>query len=147
MPKEFPRQIFFGRGQENDIVIPNPRVSETHLVIEMGESDKIYVKDLGSSNGTYINQERISEKSVLLYPGDQLKAADQEIDWQTLIHYKKDRLPETAPGEGIPKVLAPEQKPSKAFSRLSRFSYFLLLMGLIFFSLILYWYLHYIVLP
>src|SRR5260221_4108945 len=53
----------FGRKPNNDIVIENPAISGFHGKI-VKEGDHFYVEDLNSTNGTFINGQRI-KKSVL----------------------------------------------------------------------------------
>jgi hypothetical protein len=57
-----PGEYTLGRGTEVDIQIQDPGISRKHLVIIIDE--KVIVKDLGSTNGTYINGERITELEV-----------------------------------------------------------------------------------
>jgi hypothetical protein len=57
-----PGEHTLGRGTEVDIQIQDPGISRKHLVIIIDE--KVIVKDLGSTNGTYINGERITEFEV-----------------------------------------------------------------------------------
>jgi hypothetical protein len=56
-----------GRSQGNEICLPYPSISNRHCIIIHSGSD-IVVRDLNSSNGTYVNGEIISE--VVLRPGD-----------------------------------------------------------------------------
>jgi hypothetical protein len=51
-----------GRGTEVDIQIQDPGISRKHLVIEVAE--KVLIKDLNSTNGTFYKEERISELEV-----------------------------------------------------------------------------------
>jgi hypothetical protein len=51
-----------GRGTEVDIQIQDPGISRKHLVIEVAE--KVLIKDLNSTNGTFYKEERISELVV-----------------------------------------------------------------------------------
>lgn len=53
-----------GRSSEVDLKFSDPTVSHRHALIE-DISGQIWVEDLGSSNGVYVNKERISEKAVL----------------------------------------------------------------------------------
>ena len=57
-----PGEYTLGRGTEVDIQIQDPGISRKHLVIIIDE--KVTVKDLNSTNGTYINGERITELEV-----------------------------------------------------------------------------------
>ncbi|MBY0312325.1 MAG: FHA domain-containing protein [Phycisphaerales bacterium] len=59
--------ISIGRGTDAKIRIPVPEVSRLHC--ELGEEDdELVVKDLKSSNGTYVNKERVKSRELL--PGD-----------------------------------------------------------------------------
>ena len=51
-----------GRGTEVDIQIQDPGISRKHLVIVVAE--KVTLKDLNSTNGTFINGQRITEFEV-----------------------------------------------------------------------------------
>jgi hypothetical protein len=53
-----------GRNPTNDFRIPDPSVSSFHAEISVSE-EVIRVRDLGSTNGTYIDDERM-EEGVLL---------------------------------------------------------------------------------
>ncbi len=52
-----------GRGLDNDVVIEDARVSRHHAQLRY-KTRRFWVTDLGSTNGTFVNGERISE-SVL----------------------------------------------------------------------------------
>ncbi|WP_435950298.1 FHA domain-containing protein [Psychrobacter sp. DM8] len=47
-----------GRGSDNDLVLGSKEVSRNHALLSVAE-DQLYIKDLDSSNGTFINDERI----------------------------------------------------------------------------------------
>jgi hypothetical protein len=49
-----------GRGPENDLVIPDVRVSRYHAVIEPATEGWV-IRDLSSTNGTYLDGERVAE--------------------------------------------------------------------------------------
>ncbi len=51
-----------GRKEHNDIVIDNPFVSSQHLEIRY-ENAKLYVKDLNSTNGTFIDSKPLAPQS------------------------------------------------------------------------------------
>ncbi len=58
-----------GRQEDCDIRIPLPEVSRQHAEITITRQG-VLVKDLGSSNGTYVNNRRVKQKQ--LEPGDHL---------------------------------------------------------------------------
>src|SRR5258708_3835518 len=58
-----------GRGRGTTIVLPHPLVSRQHC--ELFEADgQLMVRDLGSLNGTFVNNERVTEAP--LAPGELL---------------------------------------------------------------------------
>lgn len=54
-----------GRRPYNDIVFDNMLVSGEHCVFELQGIADVYVKDLGSTNGTYINGQMIKSRQLL----------------------------------------------------------------------------------
>ena len=56
-------RLIIGRKKECDIRVPVPSVSREHCELRV-EGGRLIAKDLGSSNGTYINGERIQEMEV-----------------------------------------------------------------------------------
>ncbi len=61
-----------GRGSDNDVVLGSKEVSRNHALLSVLEG-QLYVKDLTSSNGTFVNNERIeSNQSTLLKLNDTL---------------------------------------------------------------------------
>ena len=65
-------ELILGREDSSaDLVIPDPGVSRRHARV-IGENGALILEDLGSSNGTYVNGERISG-AVELAPGDEIR--------------------------------------------------------------------------
>jgi len=58
-----------GRGENCDLRVPLLSVSRRHCEVSMGD-DGLKVKDLASSNGTYVNNGRVNESA--LEAGDRL---------------------------------------------------------------------------
>lgn len=52
-----------GRREDNDFQIDDPTVSSVHCEIRVN-GEAVMVRDLGSSNGTFINGEQVREKSL-----------------------------------------------------------------------------------
>ena len=57
--------ITLGRKAENTIVLTEPFVSGNHARI-YAKNNNLYVEDLNSTNGVYVNNERIEEKYKLI---------------------------------------------------------------------------------
>jgi hypothetical protein len=55
--------IRLGRVADNDIVLPDPNVSRVHARV-WRRGDAYYVTDLSSTNGTWVNEERVSEAQL-----------------------------------------------------------------------------------
>jgi pSer/pThr/pTyr-binding forkhead associated (FHA) protein len=70
---EFPvvpeKQILVGRSSDLDMVLVEDMVSRKHAKIAM-QSDQIWIEDLGSTNGTFVNGEKI--KRARLKEGDRV---------------------------------------------------------------------------
>jgi hypothetical protein len=62
-------KVRIGRSEESEILLVDPSVSRTHAVVEV-ESGKPVVRDLGSTNGTFLNGRRIETHP--LRDGDEL---------------------------------------------------------------------------
>src|ERR1017187_8776582 len=65
------RPISFGRGEEADVQIKDERMSRQHFVVEVREG-KFYARDLNSTNGTFINNNPVTE--VELQPNDRIRS-------------------------------------------------------------------------
>ena len=59
-----------GRSSENDITIAHPSLSQRHCELELGPGF-LKVRDLGSTNGTFISDRPVTEAN--LAPGDRLR--------------------------------------------------------------------------
>src|SRR5215468_3296395 len=55
--------LAIGRDPSNDLVLPDAMVSRRHAVIEW-RGTQFFVRDCNSSNGSVVNGDRISEKSL-----------------------------------------------------------------------------------
>lgn len=71
--KDFPVKsatTTIGRKEDCGLRVPINDVSRVHCVLTV-KGEQLVVKDLGSANGTYVNDRRVSEQA--LRPGDTLK--------------------------------------------------------------------------
>jgi pSer/pThr/pTyr-binding forkhead associated (FHA) protein len=57
-----------GRAQRADFVVDTPLVSRVHCRFTLSEGDELEVEDLGSTNGTLVNGQKVEK--ALLREGD-----------------------------------------------------------------------------
>ena len=69
-----------GRLEDNMIQIPEPSVSSHHCEVLL-RGEEVVVRDLNSTNGTYIDGEKITEK--VLKPGQTLRLGQIEMRLET----------------------------------------------------------------
>jgi len=70
------RSYTVGRSAENDIMLDDPSVSREHAAIEF-DAEGAIVNDLGSTNGTFINGQRISMQRIV--PSDTLNFGKTQL--------------------------------------------------------------------
>jgi len=80
--------IVIGRG-EVDVPILDPYASRRHAMIEVLSDKNIFIRDMGSTNGTYVNQVRIEHQKIS--PDDEIKIGE------TLLKYKLGKSPKEDP--------------------------------------------------
>lgn len=68
------KESFAGRDVDNEIVINDVEVSRKHFRVLL-QNDSYVIEDLGSTNGTFINETRISAPTSLR-AGDTVRAGD-----------------------------------------------------------------------
>ncbi|MEA4811614.1 MAG: FHA domain-containing protein [Anaerolineaceae bacterium] len=70
-------EVILGRELNNDIPVPDPEISRRHARF-ISRSDGVFVEDLGSTNGTFVNGVRI-KSPTLLHHGDLVTFAESTI--------------------------------------------------------------------
>lgn len=58
-----PGQTVIGRKEDCDLRIPLAEISRKHTLLIV-TSDSVTIRDLGSANGTYVNNKRVTEKEL-----------------------------------------------------------------------------------
>ena len=87
-----------GRTGGNDLVLDDPSVSKMHAALSVDGEGSLSVADTGSTNGTFINDQRIAYgKAMALVIGDKVRFGEIEVAFE--------RQPR-------PIVLEPEETPS-----------------------------------
>ncbi|MGE3806162.1 MAG: FHA domain-containing protein [Gemmataceae bacterium] len=115
-----------GRHRDCQVRILSPEVSRRHCVLKI-EDGEVWVEDLGSLNGTFINEEQI-EGRTLLRPGDVLEVGpisfsvhlDEQADVELRRVAGMETVPEAGtfeegtvdlkPGEDLPTLEASERR-------------------------------------
>src|ERR1043166_3782291 len=92
-----------GRRPDNDIHLADTNVSGSHCEILL-EHGVITVRDSGSTNGTFINSQRVRES--ILQPGDLLRVGS------SVLRYQADPVPVAANPIRIRAVAVTEQQPA-----------------------------------
>ncbi|HEY8314953.1 MAG TPA: FhaA domain-containing protein [Candidatus Baltobacteraceae bacterium] len=69
-----------GRSDDRDLFLVDPSVSRAHAIIEV-DTDSPIVHDLGSTNGTFVNGERISSRRLHL--GDVVAFGNTQMRLET----------------------------------------------------------------
>jgi hypothetical protein len=93
-----------GRRPYNDIVIDNLAVSGEHAVLQMVGTD-VYIEDLNSTNGTYINGKAI--KKQLLSPKDTVEIGKYKIRFLVSAGAEFEKTTVLRPGAPIPSLVEP----------------------------------------
>lgn len=113
-------EITIGRGEENTIVLSIAEVSRAHTALTKVEEGYM-IKDLGSTNGTFVDKKEIGGK-YLLKPGDTIMLGDAvyltymaEADPEETLVSPRQKDPDsqevtavTPKPEGAPKVEIPQ---------------------------------------
>jgi len=73
--------VNIGATEDNDIVLTNDTVSRAHCQV-IQEDDAYLIKDLASTNGTFVNQVRVRE--AYLAPGCLVRLGNAELIFQPL---------------------------------------------------------------
>jgi ABC transport system ATP-binding/permease protein len=101
-------ELRIGRIPGNDVVLQDSHVSSHHAVIQ-NQGSQFFLIDLGSSNGTYVNGQRVVQP-YLLEPGDEIRIGQSEFFFRRLAPVPKRRGKGGPPGPPGPR---PGRPPSR----------------------------------
>lgn len=83
------QSVIMGRGSESNFRIPDPSISRKHCQIANTQRG-LLIADLGSSNGTYVNGQRLANGWAPLRPNDQVILGQNEV---RVIGYEQPQQP------------------------------------------------------
>ena len=67
-----------GRGGDADVTLGDPEVSRKHARLDVVRG-VVYLADMGSSNGTFLNGKALDDESIELRPGDDIDVGNTRI--------------------------------------------------------------------
>ena len=76
-----PVPMTFGRAEDNVVALPDDDYASSHHARVESGLDGTWVIDLGSTNGTYVNGERVDGRRRL-HEGDRLQVGDTELEYE-----------------------------------------------------------------
>lgn len=127
-----------GRTKENDLMLDDASVSKIHASLVLNGENQLMVADTGSTNGTFINDQRIAYgKASMINDGDRVKFGTVEVFFrrvpkpveseprenfetqafkaenpQVIIKPQAVETPRTVTREAVKQSPAPEQNPA-----------------------------------
>ena len=96
------KRLSIGRTKENALTLDHTSVSKMHASLLLNADGKLVVADTGSTNGTYLNGERIAYgKAIEIFAGDKLKfgAIDVELEFTPAAAPASNEVVSDAPTE------------------------------------------------
>ncbi len=105
--------LLIGRLPECDVLLSDTLVSRMHARISV-QGDSVVVEDLHSTNGVYVNGQRVGHSTVLC-EGDRILIGTIEFSLfesrdSSLMRVRAARAVSSSPGERIPPLVNPSQK-------------------------------------
>lgn len=80
-------RILLGRAENCNFIINNEAVSAVHAVMEIFD-DKAIIYDMNSTNGTFVNDDKVIVKELIL--GDTFRLGEVEFEFK---NYSPEDLP------------------------------------------------------
>lgn len=103
-PIDLNQDVIIGRSSDLDMVLVEDMVSRQHSRI-FTEASELYIEDLGSTNGTFVNGEKVTKK--------RLKEGDRILVGTSII--KLVSASEASGGGGMQQPQMPAQQPQETY--------------------------------
>src|SRR4051794_7318968 len=102
-------EFTIGREAGADLVLADGKASRRHAALRVLPDGRATLYDLGSSNGTFVNGQRV--QSVLLAGGEQIQIGDTVLvpSGGAAAGAPAGALGATSPGQAVPAAAAPLQ--------------------------------------
>jgi len=105
--------IKVGRAPENDIIIQDSLVSANHLAFTQDNEGNIFIQDFMSTNGTFVNEQKIDNQPIILKSGDKVKIGQSDLDWEKYFISDEKPANDSPQTTDFKEIL--EETPSKNF--------------------------------
>jgi hypothetical protein len=76
------QSITLGRGRTNDVPLPDDEYASTRHARVEPRRDGIWIEDIGSTNGTFVNGIRLTRERRLV-PGDVVRIGETDVRFET----------------------------------------------------------------
>ena len=86
------KNIKVGRSSSNDYVVNDSTVSGQHAILTVNDFGEVTIKDLNSTNGTFVDGKRITSVEKL-QPGQIVVLGKMQLDWQNVILIPPKQIP------------------------------------------------------
>ncbi len=104
-------KVVIGRSPDCDIKIDNPAISRNHAAIEFS-NEQYLLSDMGSSNGTFLNGDAVTEPKPLK-PGDVISVAKFELHFQEASRAEVEKMVDGMDMEAT--MMVDSEKMAQAF--------------------------------
>lgn len=104
-------ELVLGRRENSDLHLPDPHVSRAHAIVRR-QSGAVWIEDLGSTGGTFVNDERITGAQALKH-GDAVRFGTVEArfeDRSSLMDRDEETILMQLPEVEDKPVLSPRQQ-------------------------------------
>lgn len=78
------KTIRIGKQEDNDYVVREDTVSRYHAQMTVTDSGEVYIKDLSSTNGTFVDGKKIQAETKLM-AGNVVRLGNKVINWMEII--------------------------------------------------------------
>lgn len=118
------KRISVGRSSTNELAIDDQSVSKIHAALVLNSEKQLMVADTGSTNGTFINAQRIAYGKAVAFEDDaKLKFGTVEVTFERLETYIEEEIIEedsevVVDHEIMPTQMAVNYKPNESNSEL-----------------------------
>jgi pSer/pThr/pTyr-binding forkhead associated (FHA) protein len=109
-------ETLLGRSEECRICLDDDRLSRVHAKIVV-EAGKVEILDLGSRNGTFVNEERVVER-VVLQPGDRIRVGQSEMQFLVTGKRTRQSSSRTLGGPTLLDIAPPENEEADLLQRM-----------------------------